>query len=315
MIDIFNTPNSTNTQVFLTQGDSANVWQTWQKPKNCKFVNFFVLGGGAGGGGGRGSVSSTAGGGAGGGSSSLTTALFPTNLLPDTLFVSVGVGGVGGAGGTAGNNGSNGSNGSTSTVAISTEQSFSKSTLISSGGNAPTGGGGGQLSTSSTAGVGGTVFTTPTIFFTSLGYFDTVAGFNGSTNIRNSPGNNITISGVTSGGAAGGGSSGTTAYSGGSINSSGFIPTVLGGSAGSISNAGVGNAGFISVYPSSLTFSRYPFTTTGGAGGGSAVSTFSGNTGGVGGYGSGGGGGGGTFNGTGGNGGRGGDGLVIITCW
>ena len=78
MIDIFNIPNITNTQVFYTQG--SGIWQTWQKPRNCKFTYIFVLGGGGGGGGGRGSASNAAIGGGGGASSSLTTGIFQTNL-------------------------------------------------------------------------------------------------------------------------------------------------------------------------------------------------------------------------------------------
>ncbi len=58
MIDIFNLPNINNSQVFYTQG--SGIWQTWQKPRNCKFIHFTLIGGGGGGGGGRGSNSNTA---------------------------------------------------------------------------------------------------------------------------------------------------------------------------------------------------------------------------------------------------------------
>jgi hypothetical protein len=49
MIDYFNLANlDKNNQVFYYYG--ANVWQTWVKPRGCKFVNFFLVGGGGDGG-------------------------------------------------------------------------------------------------------------------------------------------------------------------------------------------------------------------------------------------------------------------------
>ena len=121
MIDIFNIPNiHTNIQVFYTKG--SGVWQNWVKPKNCKFVNFFVLGGGSGGGGGRGSASNAAIGGGGGASSSLTTGIFPSNLIPDNLYILVGSGGSGGggAGALVGGTGRVGGNGGNGIVFITT---------------------------------------------------------------------------------------------------------------------------------------------------------------------------------------------------
>jgi hypothetical protein len=69
MIDIFNLPDtSNNVKVFYSTG--SNNWQIWQKPRNCKFVNMFLIGGG-GGGGGANTTASYASGGGGGGSSSI----------------------------------------------------------------------------------------------------------------------------------------------------------------------------------------------------------------------------------------------------
>ena len=105
-IDIFGLPDTTdNFQVFYTNG-STNSWQMWTKPRNCKFVSFFVIGGGAGGGGGQSTVSTARTGGGGGGGSSSVRAIFPANLIPDILYIQVG---VGGAGGTAAGNGTAGS--------------------------------------------------------------------------------------------------------------------------------------------------------------------------------------------------------------
>ena len=70
MLDLFHIPSNTDsTKIFYAQG--ATAWQTWQKPRNAKFIQIFCLGGGAGGGGGSASTSAAAltrGGGGGGAS-------------------------------------------------------------------------------------------------------------------------------------------------------------------------------------------------------------------------------------------------------
>ena len=103
MLDVFDITNINNTTVFYTQG--LNGWQTWQKPKNCKFVYITVIGGGGGGGGGRSSANNTSIGGGGGASSSITTGIFQANLLPDTLSILVGGGGAGEIGSGGGGSG------------------------------------------------------------------------------------------------------------------------------------------------------------------------------------------------------------------
>ena len=99
MMDYFNLPNTENNfKVFYS--NNGDTWQTWQKPRNTQFINFFLVGGGGGGAGGSsGGISSGAGG--GGGSSSITTALFPASVLPDTLYILVGRGGLGNTGETS----------------------------------------------------------------------------------------------------------------------------------------------------------------------------------------------------------------------
>jgi hypothetical protein len=135
---------------------------------------------------------------------------------------------------------------------------------------------------------------------------------------NNIAGSNISTLNITTGGAGGGGTtSSSSSFSGGTITSNGFVPSILGGAA-SATNAGFGGFGFISLTPSSLQSVRQPFFTTGGAGGGatnSITGTNTGGKGGDGGYGSGGGGGGAAYTGTAGRGGKGGDGIIIITAW
>jgi len=80
MLDINFIPGQQdNVKIFYASGTTA--WQTWQKPRNCKFIWMMCIGAGNGGGGGN-----------GGGSGGVVRALFPANVLPDTLFVQPGSG-------------------------------------------------------------------------------------------------------------------------------------------------------------------------------------------------------------------------------
>ena len=297
MIDYFNNPiNELNTQIFYTNSSgitSTSEWQIWQKPKNCKFVYFMVIGGGSGGGGGAsGLAGTTRNGGGGGGSSAVTKGLFPANLLPDILYVFVGKGGNGGAAATSGETGS------LSYVSSQPNKELSNLLLVN-GTGVPTGGfitGGGSP---------GSAFNQ----FSAILSFYGVIGSNGG-NQGGNPGSSTGATEtqdmcITGGGAPGAGVV-STSNPGGSIAQGLFTPTINGGSAGRNS----GFSGVFSQFPSINSMSKSPLYFTGGSGGGS-------NNGGVGGdggngsYGSGGGGGGaGT---TGGSGGSGGNGLVIIT--
>ena len=58
MVDTFNiVDGSQQRQVYFANG--VNSFHTWNKPSNCQFVHFFVLGGGGGGGGGQGGGTGT----------------------------------------------------------------------------------------------------------------------------------------------------------------------------------------------------------------------------------------------------------------
>ena len=95
---------SDNLQIFTQSG-------FWYKPQGITMVHIFAVGGGAGGGGGQVYTAGVGGGGgSGGGSAASGKIIFPAKLLPDILYVNVGVGGLGGA------SISNGSNGTASYV-------------------------------------------------------------------------------------------------------------------------------------------------------------------------------------------------------
>lgn len=80
MLDIFNiTGQQDNVEIFYAAGTTA--WQTWTRPRNCKFIWMMCIGAGCG-----------AGGGAAGGAGGAVRALFPANVLPDTLFIQPGPG-------------------------------------------------------------------------------------------------------------------------------------------------------------------------------------------------------------------------------
>jgi len=284
MLDYFNLSNNTDTQVFFAQNN--NIFQTWQKPRGCKLVHFFVIGGGGAGAGGRtGSVGTDRTGSGGGGSGGIYTSLIPSILIPDRLYIVVGRGGIGAAPNT------NGTGGGVSLIRTTLNTTDVNQGLLArptqaTGGNAGgTGGGGVSVLSGIYRNLG------PNLLHNSV---------TGGAGVAGSSGTSINLTFLLSGGAGGGSATlGGTSFSGGSINGNGFVPTILGG----INPSDNGENGFSSFNP--LFF-------TGGAGGAANANGVGGN-GGNGGIGCGGGGGGAGV--TGGRGGNGGDGLVIITCW
>ena len=306
MIDYFNlADNEKYTKIFYSIG--SGVWQTWDKPKDCNFINFFVLGGG--GGGASGSTgnlaSSTRVGGGGGGSSAITKGLFPSFFLPETLYILVGRGGLGQT------PTSNGTSGEISFICISPTTADTANIILKSGTIGPT------CSNSNAAGSAGTVFPLTGGYISYLGLINTVAGvvgYGGGTNA--SPiGSPILILNIVTGGAGGGAvrSVGNTSNDGGGLTGSGFIPSFNGGITIGTTD---GQSGVSFNYPTPDIPKSNPMVFTGGLGG-AGMNNTNGGRGGNGSFGCGGGGGGGSTTGNGipGSGGDGGDGLVIITCW
>jgi hypothetical protein len=240
----------------------------------------------------------------------------PAFLIPDTLYVQVGLGGAGGAAQTVNaTDGNAGTAGGTSYVAL--YPSYSGTTqrgnlLLSNGSTAALGGGAGTATTGA-GGSGGAATSAGSSninpFYLGIGQFTSTAGQAGaSTNTLD-----LIISGITCGGAGGGQCSSIgVGVGGGAINSpSALIPylTSLAGGAFSATQLVTGNGkdGYAV---------KKPLMYIGGTGG----NGLSGNNAGIGGnasIGSGGGGGGGcgsaSFNS--GAGGNGGDGIVIITSY
>lgn len=303
MQDLFDLPNTSEyIQTFYSDG-TTTTWQTWNKPKNSKFVYFYMLGGGGGG----------AGGGGGGASSSITRAYIPSFLIPDTLYVQVGVGGAGGIG-TAVDRVA-GSSGTLSYV--STQPNILTSNLILASGNAAATGG---LTGSTGGGTAGTAFTIANGLISSFSIFQSNGGQNGAAGGGvASVGGSISIIFPVSGGAGGGGQrSVNNGGAGGTINAGVFSPSISGGTAGTaLLSPTSGRNGYGGQLPSSNLSIKQPPYFTGGSGGG-GVGNLSNDIGGKGGdgmFGSGGGGGGNTDLAGGrvpGTGGKGGDGLVII---
>jgi len=297
MLDVSHIPGSTNsTQIFYATSGSS--WQTWQKPRGAKFIQIFCLGAGAAGGSGAVSSTGTVSGGAGGNTGGLVKAIFPALLLPDSLFIQVGLGGVG-------NNTGTGGSGGISYVSMAPNASIASpvTLLIASSTTAGVGGTGGSA-TGASPPAAPTVTTTAVCPFLSIGIFTAVAGIQGGNSSIGATGTSVNALGSTiiTGGAGGAGkTTNTIQYDGGSIISANAIltTTVNGGAAGP--NAGKDGYGIIS----NLVCG------TGGAGGGSQVAG-TGGAGGQGWYGCGGGGGGASVT-TRSRGGNGGDGLVIIT--
>jgi hypothetical protein len=287
MLDLSHIPSQQqNTTIFYAQSGS---WQTWNKPRNAKFIEIFCLGGGAGGAitsVGAGSVN----GGLGGGSGGIVRGLVPAFLLPDIIYILVGKGGAGSTG-----NNTNGQGGGISYIglqpSISEQTLICKSSTLAASGN----------------GTGATISTVSLSAFGNLGLFTAIAGVNGSAGGTSAPTNGSSQAALgtnlTTGGAGGGGKTAAAFAGGGNITSASVILTsqVNGG----VTNAQDGDSGYGTLQP---------FCGTGGAGGaGRQGATGAGGRGGNGWYGCGGGGAGGGQTATGTKAGDGGDGLVIIT--
>jgi hypothetical protein len=284
MLDLFNIPGQQdNVKVFYTKGTTD--WQTFQKPRNCKFIWMMCIGGAAGGGSGQGTATVTGTQGSGGGSAAITRALFTANTLPDTLFIQPGPGGAG-ATGTTGATVVAGA-GNRSWVSIAPTSSIVMNVVCASGLAAATGT---TAETAATIAIGGLL---------SLGTFQSIAGVAGTTGAATA----LSTTVITAG-CGGGAIATSTAAAGSSIasidNSTFVTPAIVGGAATGVAG---GNG----------IWSWKPFYGVGGAGGGGNITGVGGN-GGNGSYGCGGGGGGAGLT-TGGSGGNGGDGLVIIVTF
>ena len=296
MEDIFNLPNISQNVQFFTS-DSTN-WQIWSKPRNAKFIFIYAIGGGAGGAAGTsGSLGTARNGGGGGAASNVAKFFIPASLVPDVLYVLVGRGGAGGTSGSPA-----GSNGEISYVGYYPNTGVT-STLVQSS-ILPASGATGQ----SAAGTPSTFFrSTLTQLFGQVNNLPTssVIGTNGSAG--GGVGTNKTPTGIVSGGAGGGGTGVlNNNFSGGSIVSTTWNPTIPGG------NGGNGLPGYQGYIIGANNSESKPLWFTGGSGG-SSNGTGTGWVGGDGAIGCGGGGGGAGV--TGGAGGRGGDGLVIIISY
>lgn len=314
-MDFLNLPDKSLYHKVFYATSSSN-WQIWTKPSNINFVYIYLIGAGGSGGGGRTGAINSGGGGGGGGSSSITVALYPAFLLPDTLFVNVGIGSDGPAAGTGG------ASGALSYVSIKSDTNPMH--VIAQSGNSPAGGGAGGTNTGTGAGAGGTAgaaWTFTNYPLADMGMITSIIGQTGGAGGANTPANapNVTPTLPVTGGSGGGSSNlgGTTLGLPGNIVGSGFLPTISGGTSNVADNiARGGKAGFMGIKPTTESYMSIPMMYTGGSGGGAGGNTgYSGGTGGNGSYGSGGGGGGASYSSTGGRGGRGGDGLVLISCW
>lgn len=282
--------------------------QRWNKPKGINFVYGLLIGQGSGGGGGFSIGAGPSGGGGGGGTpGGILQFMQPAYLVPDTLYISVGVGGTGGNAGTAGGLGGfatglwwtpMGSNVNTVNRAY---YAYTNGDLagVQSGrtGTNVAGGNGGSAASLST-----TTVQSGIMGFSNYAQPTALSGFAGTL----VSGTNATFAGRPQGGAGGGGVTSGSAGAGGNV----LGPTTSSQSIWSrdlSGGAATGQAGEDGVTLFKPTF----FSLPGAGGGANAVGT--GGAGGKGGIGCGGGGGGAGV--TGGRGGDGGDGLVILVCW
>jgi hypothetical protein len=311
---------TTSTTYTLETKMAISPWQPWTKPNDALLIHILCIGGGAGGGSGRrdGGGSQRLGGGGGGGAA-VTSMFVPAFLIPDTLYIQVGLGGTGGAGATVNpGNGNAGAAGGTSYVALYPSYNGTSQVgnllLSANGGSGGSGGFG-----SGAGGAGGAGGTTTGVgaaspFYLGLGQFTSTASQAGSSASATSSPTNLIISGITGGGSAGGTlDQFGTSFAGGAIVSPSALIPYLTSLAGGVSNGvlvvnGASNNGYAV---------KKPLMFIGGTGSGGATGFRISLKGGDGATGCGGGGAGANFSTstTPGAGGNGGNGIVIITSY
>jgi len=294
-----NLPFQQDQRFWVYTGNKNNATsQTWLKPPGISFVHIITIGPGAGGSGAYPYAAGVAArGGSGGGGGSMNSVFLPTYLVPDILYINIGLGGTGGASSTSGTANAGTAGQDLTYVSFYPVKSVGYAVCIASPGGA------GTVPAAGTGAIGGNGGATA-----------------GSTFFPNSQ---IGLRTYTPGQA--GSAGGTT---GGTSVTATYRVTGGGGGAGNTAANVVGAGGSISIIggdTSLRTISPSPAGTNGikfqdliqfimsGGPGASSSTTISGSDGGWGGYGSGGGGGS-VGPGLGGAGGVGGDGLVIITC-
>lgn len=306
-------------KLFMPNGLSG--FTTWSKPKGVKMIYMMAISGGSGGGGGFTGVSGAdRAGGGGGGCSGITRFYGPACMVPDILYISVGVGGQG-----VGSGGGRGGAGTLSYVTIGPYPSGSVNDfgftsalgnlfIVS---NSLTANVGGNTGTGTTAGAaGGAVGVSAAANMTRGGYagfFASTAGLVGFIGgvVADGAGaaaTNVLSAGVPfSGGAGGSGSTGAN-VAGGNVTGAYYFNTIPGGTGtGADIHGGAG-------YSWNPEGNASSFMASTGGSGGAAVDAGVGGNGGKGGFPGSGGGGGGAGT-TGGKGGDGGDGCVLIISW
>ena len=303
MIDYQNLPDNAKVDWFM-QPTATNEVHTWTKPSGCNFVYMITAGAGAGGAGGYTMAAGTPGNaGSGGGSGAINTLLVPAFLIPDTLFIKVGIGSAGGPPATAQNFTAAGG---PTIISAYRVQSATEYLLFSNGGNGAASGTG---SSNPAGGTGGASAITNNTLGT-IGKWQGVTGNAGANGGQANGGgtNSLTFNFFNSGGAGGAGRT-STDVAGGSINSTyaqASAVTVVGGGA-AVANATAGQNDGTNGFWIPKRFIFY------GGGGGGASNNGVGGKGGKGAPSCGGGGGGTGV--TGGAGGDGGDGFAVIISY
>jgi hypothetical protein len=297
MIGNFDLPDTDQQRVWIYSNRTAP-FITWNKPPGINFVQIIAIGAGGGGGGGRANDDSNLVYGAVGGSNgAYTVCFYPASLLPDIIYIQLGLGGAGGTGTGIGVTGGNGSAGGVTYVTWYPSIAASSYALLAAlGGNGGSGGATvGRAGATNAAAIASTSIPISQIgnrvFLGGIASTGNTLPADITANYRTTPG--------TTGGRWGAGA-GTFAAAGITYPAGDYVLQPVPGGGNNTGRSGT----------SLVSFDDLIFT---GGTGGSVNRTGDAGDGGNGGPGCGGGGGA-AGNVIGSNGGRGGDGLVIITC-
>lgn len=320
MIDIFHVLDQPGVDIQTYVGTASvtlTQWQTWRKPKGCKWVYMFAVGGGSSGGCGV-NTGTTSGGGSGGCSGAQSALLIPAIFVPDVLYIQAGQGGkqpavlVSGAVSVVG------------VISIVAAEPYTSTNTFLTFLQASAGPAGVAAATTTTGGTATTaaaVMTLSTVNLAGRGFTNFLAGQAGvSGGSSTAAGTQVTYPTtglLVSGGGGGGGTDNVTPRAGGGIGitnsglGQGFVPSII---SGGTAASGATPAGSGYHYMSLM-----PMIFTGGSGGGSCSGTAGGVAGaganGAPGCGGGGAGGSTTTNATLARPGNGGDGFVIMAAF